>query len=291
MIDELIKIPSFLSADDDAGIQATACSYCSEVACETSAELGCDGCEGDCEHTSQGCTSTCEKACQTSCQTGCQSACETSSQGSPPSSTVSFSVSATGSGTLRVSWSSVSGAADYQIAYRPSASGSSSTVYKSVSGTAYTISSLQPETEYTVNIRAHNSYGYGPFNTTGKTATTLSARPKYWSWTNGLVASKPAVGALSSGADIPVYLSASGWTLFVQNIKDVYSYRMGTSYSGTLENGGNGMKKLSAAMVNQAITAIRTMTSTYLPGQTTSNITKLSASLLNGLADSLNSIT
>lgn len=289
-MDELIKIPSFLSADDDAGTQATACSFCSEVACETSAELGCSGCEGDCEHTSQGCTSTCENACQTSCQTGCQSACETSTQGSPPSSTVSFSVNATGATTLRVSWNSVAGATDYQIAYRPSASGSSSTVYKSVSGAAYTISGLQPETEYMVNVRAHNSYGYGPFNTAGKTETTLPARPKYWSWTNGLVASKPAIGALSPGDDIPEYLSASGWTLFVQNIKDVYNYRIGTSYSGSLSDGGNGTKKLSAAMVNQAITAIGTMTSTYLPGQTTSNTTNLSASLLNGLADSLNGI-
>lgn len=131
----------------------------------------------------------------------------------------------------------------------------------------------------------------GQYWNAGSSSVTIKPlRPDYWSWTNGLVASKPSVGALSPGDDIPAYLSADGWTSFVQNIRDVYDCYMGQAYSGNLSNGGNGTTKLSAAMVNQAISAIGEMTSAYLPEPTTANVTKLSASLLNGLADSLNSI-
>lgn len=207
-----------------------------------------------------------------------------------PTASGSITISSTTATSITLRLASISQATSYVVVWRP-VSTSALTGRTTTSSLTVTITGLQPGTEYVFNYYGKNSDGNGPYMSSGKHATTLPARPKYWSWTSGLVSAKPATNALSPGDDIPAYLTAAGWTAFTQNIKDVYSYRTGSSYSGTLSDGGNGTTKLSAAMVNEAITAIGTMTSSYLPSKTTPNVTKLSASLLNGLADSLNSIT
>lgn len=296
LADEVISIPDSIAestgSESASGAVLLSCSdWCSE-ACGTSSELSCtcsnQGGETPCVCSNQGGQCTCSNQggqCTCSNQGG-----QTPSKTPLPAGRIT-STSSTDT-TITIRFTSISGAVGYQVAIRKE-SVSGATEYKIGNRTSYTFGGLTPDTTYVVNYCGIDSDGdRGYYITSSVTrVTTLPARPKYWSWTDGLVSSKPAVGALSTGDDIPEYLSASGWTSFVQNIKDVYRYLNGTSYSGSLSNGGNGTTVLSAAMVNQAITAIGTMTSTYLPGRTTSGTTKLSASLLNGLADSLNSIT
>lgn len=204
----------------------------------------------------------------------------------PPTASGSITVSSVGATSITVQLATISLATSYIVVWRPASTTTIAGEQETTSHTV-TLTGLEPGTEYIINYYGKNSDGTGPYMPSGVHATT---RPKYWSWTNGLVASKPAVGALSPGDDIPAYLSANGWTSFVQNIRDVYDCYMGYSYAGNLSSGGDGTTKLSATMVNQAINAIGEMTSDYLPEKTTANVTKLSASLLNGLADSLNSI-
>lgn len=282
--DQKIEIPQGLSqagSDLFAATYATCADWCDEV-CSSGNEcsMGCT-CAGQnnqdpCICSNQGGQCTCSD------QGG-------QSSGSPPTTSGSISVQSVGATSVTLKLSAIPSATSYVVVWRPAATATLAGE-KATSSLTVTIDGLQPGTDYVFNYYGENSDGAGPSMQTGAPATTLSGRPEYWSWTDGLVPSKPAVGALSAGDDIPEYLSAAGWTSFIQNIKDVYSYHTGANYSGTLSDGGSGTTKLSAVMVNQAITAIGTMTSSYLPNKTASNVTKLSASLLNGLADSLNSI-
>lgn len=312
--DETIYIPAPLftqtsgRSGDEYLVQPTAdCGWCEVLCqeqCEHNAECSCQAvCQTSCQYQSQcvscetGCQSTCQNYCQTACEFGCQSNCESScqetcqlsSQAPKVRSKISIANITTHSAEIKIIRND---ATKIRVFVREDF-GNEATVLDTgevsigQSSATHTLTGLSPNATYAYNLwdDIGGWIGMGEF-------TTLSnPRPKYWSWTNGLVSSKPATNALSSGDDIPAYLTAAGWTAFVQNIKDVYSYSMGASYLGTLSNGGNGTTKLSADMVNEAITAIGTMTSSYLPSKTTANVTKLSASLLNGLADSLNSIS
>lgn len=311
--DDLIGVPAFLSAPHDISTYATCsaiqcgicesmcqnclgtgcvggqggCGSCENNSCESvcqnclGASLGCTGCEA---RPCQSCESPCEKSSQS-----CQSTCENTPQTPKKRATISISGITANSATVRITRNDASSI----HAVVREADGAQAIIWDtgnigiSQPTATHTLTDLSPSTAYAYNLWDD----IGGWIGTEEFTTLSKPRPKYWSWTNGLVSSKPATNALSSRDDIPAYLTAAGWTAFVQNIKDVYSYSTGANYLGTLSNGGNGTTKLSADMVNEAITAIGAMTSSYLPSKTTANITKLSASLLNGLADSLNSIS
>lgn len=153
-----------------------------------------------------------------------------------------------------------------------------------------TMDSLLPKTSYTVNVcgvigNASDKWAGAKTFTTGS-----KARPGYFSWLRGLVASVPGTNELSQGGGIPPYLTADGWNTYTANINAVREYRGLSQYSFTSAIAGRTV--LSAAMVNQAITAISAMSPPIsTPAKAVSMSTPGSAALFNELADSLNSIT
>ncbi|MCQ4864672.1 hypothetical protein [Pseudoflavonifractor phocaeensis] len=152
------------------------------------------------------------------------------------------------------------------------------------------MNSLEPKTKYTVNVcgvigNTSDKWAGAKTFTTG-----AKNRPGYFSWKRGFVTSKPVANELPRGGDIPPYLTADGWNTYTANINAVREYRGLGQYSFTTAK--RGVTRLSAAMVNEAIAAISAMSPpTSPPGRATPMVTPGSASLLNKLVDSLNSIT
>lgn len=285
-VDKLIQIPKFLSDDapisDGASLYATCptlaqCGVCQsqcqnclgtncQSVCQTPAE---GGCASSCDRTCQNCLGV---SCQGACQT-CQSTCQVSAQGSPPSGVPTINNVSTTANSISFSWSAVSGAIYYEIAYRLSTT--SSATYETVYGTSTTISGLQPKTQYVINVRACNSYGKGSFGS-GKTTTTASNRPSKWYWWSTIAAGEP------------INISASEWNSFCDNINEVREYMGYPSYGAftTVRSGTT----ISAQIVNHAVWAIGAMKSTAMNYEVSSG-DPVTASFFNGLKNILNSIT
>lgn len=152
-------------------------------------------------------------------------------------------------------------------------------------GTTYQIQGIVNYTDINNNTRTVNIYD--ECSTDEKPAPV---RPGYFSWLRGFVTSKPVANELPRGGDIPPYLTADGWNTYTANINAVREYRGLWQYSFTTAR--RGVTRLSAAMVNEAIAAISAMSPpTSPPGRATPMVTPGSASLLNKLVDSLNSIS
>lgn len=145
------------------------------------------------------------------------------------------------------------------------------TVY-SESNFNHTITGLIPNTSYKVNVH----YDVGNAWCSAKEFTTASDRPEDWDWGYQV---KP-------GARLPTALE---WDNFRDRVNEFREYKGLSAHS--FVRAYPGPTTLTAAMVNQAIEAIRAMSPpTAPPENTVKNVTKLSAALLNGLAGSLNSL-
>ncbi len=117
-------------------------------------------------------------------------------------------------------------------------------------------------------------------------------RPSYWSWTEGLI-DIPKESNLQSGDDIPPFLSASGWDQFTGNINDVTQYVSGGEFNTVqFTPGGSGTTVLTHDMVNEAIRQINriVLPEEHSKIQLTVSGTPISATLLNDLANALNSV-
>lgn len=294
MSDDLIKVPSFLSTKAEGLSISPRCSFCVEVACETDAMAcgQCSGqsCSGQCTSAECGQCGSCERGqcgtCQSSCQSGCQNAegctttCERACQsGQEPAPTTYGSITSISSTatTITIRYTSIPNAVWYQVHYRKSTT-IATTPIANGSSLSCTITGLSPDTEYKVNYRGATATVFGPFMPNGKIIRTerLVIRPDDWDW--GCTV-KP-------GARLP---TAREWDNFCVRINEFRDYKGLSGYSFT--KAYPGPTTLTAAMVNQTITAIKAMSpSTSPPSSAAKNVTKLSAALLNGLAASLNSI-
>lgn len=287
MSDELIRVPAFLAEETgDYGIMPM-CDFCAEVACE-SADMECGQACG------QSCGSQCTVAeCKQSCSQGCSQcgSCESSSQTvyTAPIFTIT-NITETG---CDVNVRPGSGYTRYRVFARLT-SDPDDVSYdwifdKTIAFTAV-MNSLEPKTKYTVNVCGVIGNTSDKWAGAQSFTTGAKNRPGYFSWKRGLVTSKPVVNKLPRGGDIPRYLTADGWNTYTANINAVRDYTGLPSYSFTAAK--PGVTKLSAAMVNEAIAAISAMSPPISPpGRATPMVTPGSASLLNKLVDSLNSIT
>lgn len=124
--------------------------------------------------------------------------------------------------------------------------------------------------------RAYNDDGYGPFMSTGKSATTLSERPDDWAWWT----------RVRSDGDIDI--SADEWNAFCERINEFRDYCGKRQYSFTEVYRDD---YISAAVVNQAVWAIQGMSPPRSPpSQVTSRQSDVTAAFFNGLMYALNSI-
>ena len=287
MSDELIRIPAFLAEETgDYGIMPM-CDFCAEVACET-ADMECGQACG------QSCGSQCTVSeCKQSCSQGCSQcgSCESSSQTvyTAPTFTIT-NITETGAD---INVSPGTGYTRYRVFARLTSDPDDVSYDWTFSETtAFTaeMDSLEPKTEYTVNVcgvigNTSDKWAGAKTFTTG-----AKNRPGYFSWLRGFVTSKPVANELPRGGDIPPYLTADGWNTYTANINAVREYRGLGQYSFTTAR--RGVTRLSADMVNEAIAAISAMSPpTSPPGRATPMVTPGSASLLNKLVDSLNSIS
>lgn len=185
--DELIEIPESLQREvSDAGVTPMACGFCTEVACETDAMLcgECSGqsCSGQCDVSQCGsCQSGCQSGCQSACQNGCQSACESSAQN--PTSYGSISIGVVTSDSISLTLAFIQSATSYLIAYRPSSTSTADSV--ETTSRTYTLTGLEPNTEYAINYRGLSDYGMGPYMPDPVYATTEpESVVEPWSWTS-----------------------------------------------------------------------------------------------------------
>ena len=285
MSDEPVKIPKFLASETvDGGIMPM-CDFCAEVACET-ADMECgetcgQSCGSQCTTVQCGqcgsceaCQSVCQLSCQ-GCQSGCQTACEASAQGPTAAGSITSYTSTADSITIR--YTSISKATWYQVVYRKTSASALEYIANGNSLTC-TITGLGPDTSYIVNYRGATATEWGPFMATGKTIRTapLASRPADWDWGYTVI----------PGARLP---TAREWDDFCDWINEFRDYRGLSAYSFT--RAYPGPTDLTAAMVNQTITAIKAMSPpTAPPSNAVKDVTALTAALLNGLAASLNSI-
>ena len=143
------------------------CMTLCENYCESECEFGCeDSCEGSCESS---CMSNCEyvcecayESCQSSCETSCQNcegACESASEsGSPPPrpSWIALDSEYTDHEYLVVDWERVDEADGYEVYLNGS-------YYETIYNNYSVIGPLEPNTSYTVCVRAFNDFGTSSF--------------------------------------------------------------------------------------------------------------------------------
>lgn len=194
----------------------------------------------------------------------------------PPTKAGSLMVSSIGTDYVTVRISAISKADGYEIIWRRSTTTSLEGSMDVGSSGAHTIYGLEPETSYVFNYRAYNDDGYGPFMSTGKSATTLSERPDDWAWWT----------RVRSDGDIDI--SADEWNAFCERINEFRDYCGKRQYSFTEVYRDD---YISAAVVNQAVWAIQGMSPPRSPpSQVTSRQSDVTAAFFNGLMYALNSI-
>ncbi len=146
----------------------------------------------------------------------------------------------------------------------------------------YVITGLDPGTPYTVNVGTQSEW------VGGQSFTTPSGRPSDWSWTSSVIQGGAVETVLQpNGVYYAYYLTAEEWNSFTTRINEFRSYKGYSNYSFTQAVAGTEM---TAAVVNQARTAISTMSPpTALPAAISSG-GSITAAFINGLKNSLNSI-
>jgi hypothetical protein len=143
-------------------------------------------------------------------------------------------------------------------------------------GRTFMFSGLSPSTPYTIRIKVSGS-GYLDSNINTYTATTLAAnvRPSNWAWQSTIV----------QGGVIGI--TASEWNAFCARINSFRSYKSLSTI--TFTNVSSGMT-INSAYMNQARDAINQCSPSISAPSYVSQYTTITASLFNGLKNSINSI-
>lgn len=181
------------------------------------------------------------------------------------------------SGQVTLYWSSVLYADNYELDYRVQGSGTWSVWSSSIGATNATVAGLTNGQPYEFQVRAYVG-DYGNWTSFSSTVVaTPGLRPANFSWTGG-----PKV------QNQPVSVTASDWTNLCTRINEFRVYKSLTNYTFTTVTAN--VTTITAAIVNQAITAISQMFPPTAPptARTTSDV--VTASFFNDLVSSLNSI-
>ena len=168
--DEAVKVPAFLEGTEVSDAAPAACSFCSEIACETDA-MACGCAESSCQ-------TTCEGTCQTSCEKNAQSCGESSSPEDP-----TWSVSTT-SNSITVT---ITDRGDYRYFSYSLRNASNTTILEGptdyASTRSYTFSGLDPQTRYRVYVSwSTSTTGEGNYDWEYATTNAQLSVP-YWDWT------------------------------------------------------------------------------------------------------------
>lgn len=105
-------------------------------------------------------------------------------------------------------------------------------------------------------------------------------RPSNWAWYSTKSSGSPTTN-----------LTASEWASFIQRINDFYYYKFYSGYPWSHNVGISSGGVFTAGMFNEARNAISSMSPSISPPSSVSSGQVVYASLLNGLRDSLNSIS
>lgn len=201
-----------------------------------------------------------------------------------PTATGSLTVIAIGTDYIVISLSPIPNSTHYNVAYRPSTT-SIATIIE-VYELTVTITGLTPNTEYVVNYRGANNKGTGPYMSQG---VTVKTRPVgLWEWYSNIAQGLP-MGCLVCEATaehtngikvIPAY----EWRDFCNMINDVRRLKKLSSYYFTNPVDGH---EFTAAVFNEAVSAIQDMNSAVSSVRVTSGNQILASSFLD-IRDRLN---
>lgn len=291
-MDEIIKIPSSLSsantyaATNSCTIAAqcgtgqcgnSQCGTCQSggQSCHTTCERICQTCQsgsqcGVCQITTQTCTTisqcgtcqavvqSCSQGCTTIAQCGnCQaiSQCGESSGGSKPTAPTNFSANGK-KNTIECSWTAASDAKYYEIFCHLEGQ-SSSSAWGTTTSTSYTITGLEYNATYVVNVRGMNSYGNGPF--AGAITVTIKDTANPWSWnsSNGDASAEQTQAAHTAvtSQGLTTDFSYLVWNDMCAKVKEVRE----AAGVGSWDGGGKGYTYASTLMSSDDpyMTAVR----------------------------------
>ena len=146
-----------------------------------------------------------------------------------------------------------------------------------------TITKLQPETVYAVNIGCKNSAGGGvvkwAIEEGGKTFTTKAAqtRPEDWEWWSTVA------------RDQPIAFTANEWKAFYDKIDEFRVYKGTYAWPNfvPVERG----YVITAKMIQEVLAAIQPITTAPMPPIPVAGKTVITADYFNQIRDYLNSVT
>ena len=158
--------------------------------------------------------------------------------------------------------------------------------------TSKTYSGLTPNTTYRVYLSwSHSTVGEGNYNYNyAKTLEETADRPPDWTWTSTVAAN--AEVPLTQGADgtyLAKYLTATEWDGFIARCIEFAKY-LGMSASGSQISTTPGTD-MKASDINAVIDLLTTMLPPVSPPAKVAAGDVISAATINGLKNSLNSIT
>lgn len=158
--------------------------------------------------------------------------------------------------------------------------------------TSKTYSGLTPNTTYRVYLSwSHSTVGEGNYNYNyAKTLEETADRPPDWTWTSTVAAN--AEVPLTQGADgtyLAKYLTATEWDGFIARCIEFAKY-LGMSASGSQISTTPGTD-MEASDINAVIDLLTTMLPPVSPPAKVAAGDVISAATINGLKNSLNSIT
>lgn len=252
-----ILIPSFLetsSSVPDDELKATVFACDGGAACESGVFQTCGNqCQG-CQLATQctGCQTTCEVSCQESCQKSCQNCQGASCQACQHACESACQSSVEACGGNCMNCEPVS---QCSTACESTCQNCQGATCQTCQGCVYCMGCMS-QCEYS------------------------SQRPENWSWSTSVAKDAPMQNNIG--------LTAAEWNNFTTRINQFLNYKSKSSVSFTAAVAGQPMR---AAQFNAAINAIASMSpNTALPSSVTSG-SPITAAVIEGIKNSLNSIT
>lgn len=177
--------------------------------------------------------------------------------------------------TITVNWTTASNAWYYEVQYKKTTSSTWIYSAQSQSDNSHEVSGLEPVTDYHFRVRGYQGNTYGSWSTV-VIGRTLSNAPTAFGWTYPKI------------TDGEYNLTANEWNALAAKINQWRTYKNLSSYPFTTA-AFNAV--FFATIFNEARTAISSMNPLVSLPAARSSGNDVTASALNGLRDSLNSIT
>lgn len=179
------------------------------------------------------------------------------------------------SSAIAIGWNAASNAIYYQVQYKLSTSSTWSTWTSSTTSLSATISGLTAVTDYNFRVRGYQGSSYGSYSST-ITARTASVVPSTFNWTY----TKTSGGTYN--------LTAQEWNALCSRINQWRQYKGLSSLVFDTALSGD---TFYASQFNAARNGIVTMSPSVTVPASRASGDSVTASALNGLRDSINSIS